>query len=185
MARLYLVRHGEPTGNWGSSPDPDPGLSPLGHQQAEIAADRLRLMTPKQIITSPLRRAAETAVPLVNHLALAPVVAAAVAEIPTPQNMAQQHRGDWLRAIMSRNWNDVEPGLQRWRDTGIQFLTTISTDTAIFSHYVSINVAVGAAIGDDRIHCFAPAHASVTILETNGRTLSLIEIGATAQTAVR
>ena len=99
--------------------------------------------------------------------------------------MAQQHRGDWLRAIMSRNWNDVEPGLQRWRDTGIQFLTTISTDTAIFSHYVSINVAVGAAIGDDRVHCFAPAHASVTILETNGRTLSLIEIGATAQTAVR
>ena len=185
MARLYLVRHGEPAGNWGSSPDPDPGLTDLGHQQAKATADRLRLLTPKQIVTSPMRRAAETAMPLAMSLSMQPHVAQEVSEIPTPDNMSMQNRGGWLRAIMAREWSEVDPSLRRWRDDTVAFLTRLNADTAVFSHYVSINAALGAAIGDERVMCFSPAHASVTILETNGRTLSLVELGDTAQTAVR
>jgi broad specificity phosphatase PhoE len=185
MARLYLVRHGEPTGNWGSSPDPDPGLTELGHQQAKATADRLRLLSPRQIVTSPLRRAAETAMPLAMSLSMQPHVVKEISEIPTPPSIIPQHRTEWLRAVMARNWSDVESSLQQWRESAVGFLTRLSADTAVFSHYVMINAALGSAIGDERVMCYSPAHASVTILETNGRLLSLVELGDTAQTAVR
>lgn len=183
MARLYLVRHGEPSGTWTDSHDP--GLTELGRQQAQTAADRLRLLQPKQIVTSPLRRAIETAMPLSLALSLRPTIAGEVAEIPSPANMSLEHRGEWLRAIMSRNWSQTEPGLRDWRDTIVAYLTRLQVDSAIYSHFVAINVALGASIGDDRVTCFGPGHASVTVLETNGRAISLVELGATAETAVR
>jgi len=185
MARLYLVRHGEPTGSWGTSPDPDPGLSELGHQQAATAADRLRLLTPRQIVTSPLRRAAQTAAPLATALSMQAEVVDRVAEIPSPATIAMQDRGDWLRQVMSGTWDVVDPGLARWRQAALDYLMSLSADTAVFSHYVLINVAVGAAIGDERVHCFAPTHASVTVLDTNGRGLTLVELGATGASAIR
>jgi broad specificity phosphatase PhoE len=183
MARLYLVRHGEPSGTWTDSHDP--GLTELGRQQAQTAADRLRLLQPKQIVTSPLRRAIETAAPLSFALSMQPTIAGEVAEIPSPANMSLEHRVEWLKAIMSRNWSQIEPGLRDWRDTIVAYLTRLQVDSAIYSHFVAINVALGASIGDDRVTCFRPAHASVTVLETNGRAISLVELGATAETAVR
>jgi broad specificity phosphatase PhoE len=183
MPRLYLVRHGEPSGTWTDSQDP--GLTDLGREQAKTAADRLRLLTPKQIVSSPLRRARETAAPLVDLTSMQPVIANQVAEIPSPPNMSLETRGDWLRAIMSRTWTGVEPGLRRWRDDVVSYLTGLQTDTAVYSHFIAINAALGASIGDDRVVCFQPAHASVTILESKGRALTLVELGQTAQTTVR
>lgn len=185
MTRLYLIRHGEPTGSWGTSPDPDPGLSDLGHQQAEAVADRLRLLTPKQIVSSPLRRAAETSRPLAKALEMKVSTAPAVAEIPSPETLSLSHRADWLRAIMQGGWAAVDPSLKTWRQSAIDYLLSLEMDTAVFSHYVLINVAVGAAIGDDRVHCFAPAHASITVLETNKKLMSLVELGTTGATALR
>lgn len=184
MPRLYLIRHGEPAGTWVDSHDP--GLSPVGREQAQVTADRLRLLQPKQIVTSPLRRASETSMALALALSLQPVVAREVSEIPTPENMSLEHRGDWLRAIMTRTWAQTDPGLRGWRDNVVGYLTRLQVDTAVYSHFVAINVALGASIGDDRVTCFRPAHASVTVLETNGRILSLVELGETAaETTVR
>jgi broad specificity phosphatase PhoE len=184
MARLFLIRHGEPSGTWGDG-EPDPGLTDLGRQQAQAAADRLRLLTPKQIVSSPLRRAYETSVPLAGMLGIQPTIAEAVGEIPTPANIELAHRGDWLRAVMTRNWSGVDTNLRRWRDGVVDYLTKLQTDTAVYSHFVAINVALGASIGDDRVVCFRPAHASITILETKGRVISLLEPGQTAETTVR
>jgi broad specificity phosphatase PhoE len=183
MARLYLVRHGEPSGTWADSADP--GLTERGREQAQAAADRLRLLQPKQIVTSPLRRAVETAMPLSSAMSLPPLTARQVAEIPTPANMSLEHRSEWLRAIMQRNWEHTDPVLREWRDGVVACLTRLQVDTAVYSHFVAINAALGASIGDERVVCFHPAHASVTILETNGRVLSLVELGATADTTVR
>jgi broad specificity phosphatase PhoE len=185
MAKLYLVRHGEPTGTWGVSPDPDPGLSALGHSQASAAAERLLASKPSTIITSPLRRAAETAAPLSRLMGLAPIVTPPVSEIPTPAHIAQEDRATWLRMVMTQSWDQLDPFLRQWRQDAIACLAGMPTDTAVFSHYVLINVAVGAAIGDDRVHCFAPAHASVTVLETNGSGLTLLELGTAGQSAIR
>jgi len=114
-----------------------------------------------------------------------PLIANAVAEIPSPANMSLVTRGEWLRAIMGGEWGETEAGLRHWRDNVITYLTQAPVDTVVFSHFIAINVALGAAIGDERVVCFKPAHASVTVIETNGRVISLVELGETAETAVR
>jgi broad specificity phosphatase PhoE len=185
MPRLYLIRHGEPSGTWGKSADLDPGLTDLGRKQAEGAGERLAKTPPKLIVSSPLRRARETAIPLARTMKIEPTIAQAVAEIPTPANVAFAQRGDWLRNLMQGEWNAADASLQAWRDGVVTYLADLQDDTAIFSHFVAINVALGAAIGDDRVVCFKPAHASITVLETKGRAISLIELGETADTTVR
>lgn len=183
MATLYLVRHGEPAGTWVDSHDP--GLTDLGREQAQTAGDRLRLVQPKHIISSPLKRAYETALPLSVALGVKPQIMNEVAEIPTPANMSLEHRGDWLRAIMTKEWGSLDSSLRAWREHVVRALTKIDTDTAVFSHFIAINAALGAAIGDDRVICFRPAHASITILEANARSLSLVELGNEGETVVR
>ncbi len=183
MARLYLVRHGEPAGTWADSADP--GLTERGRGQAQAAADRLRLVQPKQIVSSPLRRAVETAMPLSFALSMQPIITHQVAEVPTPTNINLEHRSEWLRGVMTRNWHQTDPVLREWRDAVVGTLTRLQVDTAVYSHFVVINAALGASIGDDRVMCFNPAHASVTVLETNGRALSLVELGVTSETTVR
>jgi broad specificity phosphatase PhoE len=184
MARLYLIRHGEPSGSWGQA-DPDPGLTDLGRKQAEGAAEILRKTPPRLIVSSPLKRARETAIPLARAMGMEPTIANAVAEIPTPASIAFEKRADWLRGLMTGEWGAAEPALQKWRTGVVTYLTELNEDTAVFSHFVAINVALGAAIGDDRVVCFKPAHASITVLETKGPAISLVELGETADTVIK
>ena len=66
MTRLLLVRHAAPAGTWGE--DDDPGLTELGHRQAaELVADPGERW-PGALLSSPLRRARETAAPLARRL---------------------------------------------------------------------------------------------------------------------
>ena len=185
MARLYLIRHGEPSGTWGQAGDPDPGLTDLGRKQAEGAAETLIKLGPKTIVSSPLKRAQETAAPFERLVGAKAAIAQAVAEIPTPSSVAFAQRADWLRGLMAGEWGAVTPQLQTWRSGVVAYLTSLPEDTAVFSHFVAINVALGAAIGDDRVVCFRPAHASITVLETKGCSISLVELGETAESAVR
>lgn len=183
MARLYLIRHGEPSGTWSDSRDP--GLTPLGREQAKSAADRLRLFGPLDVVSSPLRRAVETAEPFATYRGVLPVIANEVAEIPSPHDLGLDKRSDWLRGIMAGRWSETDSGLQAWRQTMLAYLKALPHDTAIFSHFVAINVALAAARKDDRVTVFSPAHASITILETGPLGLSEIEVGQTGQTIVR
>ena len=185
MVRLYLVRHGEPSGTWGQSDDPDPGLTDLGRRQAEAAAERLAKTPPKLVVSSPLRRARETAQPFAVAMKVEPTIADAVAEIPTPGSVAFAQRGEWLRGLMAGEWGDADPALVAWRDGVVSYLASLPEDAAIFSHFVAINVALGAAIGDDRVVCFRPAHASITVIEAKGRALSLVELGETGETTIK
>ncbi len=50
----------------------------------------------------------------------------------------------------------------------------------IFSHYVAINVIAGAATDDGRVVVFSPDNCSVTVFETDGGKLALIEKGSEA-----
>ena len=58
---LYIARHGESLGNTGESHSVDPELSPLGHEQAERLAKRLKSVHFDAIISSPFIRAVQTA----------------------------------------------------------------------------------------------------------------------------
>ncbi len=54
----------------------------------------------------------------------------------------------------------------------------------MFSHFVAINAAVSRLAGDDRVVGFRPDHTSITVLETDGRVVTLVSRGAEAQTGV-
>lgn len=174
MARLLLVRHAEPTASWGDHPDP--GLSTDGARQADAAAARLERHGPVPIATSPLQRAQATAAPLAQRWGVVPQVRAAVGEIPSPPALAGS-RVDWLRSVLAGRWADVESGTRAWRDGLLDALRAVEETTVVFTHFVAINVAVGAATGDDRVWSCSPAHASVTDLEVHGGDLEVVSLG--------
>jgi len=66
MARIYLVRHGKAAASF--TDDADPGLDVEGHEQAKQACELLTRHTPLVLLSSPLKRAQETAIPLAEKL---------------------------------------------------------------------------------------------------------------------
>jgi hypothetical protein len=54
----------------------------------------------------------------------------------------------------------------------------------VFSHFVAINAAVGAALGDRRVRQFEPGHASITTFTIVEGGLRLERQGAAATTQV-
>lgn len=177
MTRIYMVRHGQAAARYGQSADP--GLDALGQEQALRAANRLVSLGPLAILSSPLARARETAAPLAKLWNADIAIEPAVAEIPSP-DIELSKRAEWLGKIMAGSWRNVPPPLMQWREALIELLTLLTPDTVVFSHYVALNVAYGAAVGDDRVTAFSPDNCSITIFETDGSRLSLIERGSEA-----
>jgi broad specificity phosphatase PhoE len=181
MARLYLVRHGEAAAGYGDSLDP--GLSDLGRTQAEAAADTLARLPRMSLLSSPLRRARETAVPLERRWNLTATIDPTVGEVASPESDPAK-RSAWLKQVMQQRYPDVSAELRAWRDALVGYLRSCTGDTTIFSHFVAINAAVGAATDDDRLLNFHPDNGSITVLETDGHRLALVERGAEAATRV-
>jgi broad specificity phosphatase PhoE len=65
-----------------------------------------------------------------------------------------------------------------------QCLLSISKDTAIFSHFVAINVALGLAVNSDEVLLFRPGNGSITVLDNAGGELKLVRRGNEAMTKV-
>ncbi len=181
MARLTMVRHGRASANFGDALDP--GLDELGREQARVTAKRLAPSGPLTIISSPLKRARETAQPLAEMWKCEPVIEEAVAEIPSSAHSLAE-RAQWLRGFMAGSWRDAPMELAQWRKNAIAALIALSEDAVIFSHFIAINVAAGAALGDGRVVVFSPDNCSVTIFENSGGRLTLIEQGHEAATKV-
>jgi broad specificity phosphatase PhoE len=178
MTRIHMVRHGRAAAGFGESMDP--GLDDLGRSQAVAVAETLRGLGPLPILSSPLARTQQTAAPLAKLWSAVPVIEDAVAEIPSPKGMTLEERVAWLRKLMAGSWRDVSPELAAWREHCIATVAAIAQDTVIFSHYVAINVIAGAALGDERVVVFSPDNCSVTVFETDGATLRLVEKGSEA-----
>ncbi len=190
MTRVYLIRHGKPQSSWGDhGADPDPGLDEVGRTQARGASDFLMALPsthrPTHVLTSPLRRCRETALPFAMALDVQPGVERLVAEIPTPAGLSEAERGPWLRGAFQLNWAQVKGDIDYadWR-TRVARAVAGHGSAAIFAHFVVINAAVSAATGDERVLGFRPDHASITVFESDGETLTLIERGREAETGV-
>jgi broad specificity phosphatase PhoE len=181
MPRIFLVRHGHAAASF--TDDLDPGLDETGTAQAQAVAPDLAKNAPLKLISSPLKRAQETALPLQALLGGEISLEQRVSEIPSP-GLSLDERGSWLRGVMSGVWRDQSDELKVWRDELVNCLISQQTDCAIFSHFVAINVAVGFAEKDDRLTLFRPANASVTIFETDGESLILKSRGSEAETKV-
>lgn len=183
MTRLYLVRHGRAAAGWDT--DPDPGLDDTGRAQAVTVAARLAPLGPLPVITSPLLRCRETAAPLTERWAVEARVDRAVAEIPSPAGVAMADRVEWLRIAMGGTWGALDIGYARYRDTVVSTLLQIDADSVVFSHFIAINAVIGVCLGDDRLVVSSLDNCSVTVVDSVGGSLQLVESGHEADTLIR
>ena len=188
MQTLFLIRHGKPAAVWGEADD-DPGLDDAGRAQAEAARDHLLSLPegqrPSRVVSSPLRRCRETAAPTAEALGVEIEIDPGVGEIPTPSALTAEARPAWLREAFQGRWADIQGDLdyEQWRRRAAGSLLARG-GAAVFSHYVAINAVMSLLAEDDRVLVFRPDHASITTLQTDGQTLSLVTPGREASTGV-
>jgi broad specificity phosphatase PhoE len=177
---IYLIRHGEPAGAYGAHPNP--GLTELGARQAFAAAETLAKAGAKWAVTSPLARSRETAAQFEKLMETHARIETGVGEIVTPKGI--EDRAGWLRDIMGGNWADADRSLDAWRQSVLAAVEKMPEETAVFSHFVAINVIVGLLTNDDRVVVFKPGHASITKLSRVGGKLKVVALGSEAATVV-
>ncbi|MCY3885364.1 MAG: histidine phosphatase family protein [Gammaproteobacteria bacterium] len=182
MANIYFVRHGEASATFADHQDP--GLSELGRTQAEQTARKLNKLGPLPVLSSPLLRTQETARCLTNLWNTTLKIDARFSEIPTPASLEFAERSSWLNKIMNGSWMDLTNELQSWRNTMIDATLKFQGDCVVYSHFVAINVVVGAASGLSELISFRPTNASITCVSNTNNTLSVVYKGLEATTKV-
>jgi 2,3-bisphosphoglycerate-dependent phosphoglycerate mutase len=173
---LLLIRHAEPVRIVaGEVHGPaDPGLTERGIDQAARLAAWLAADGVDVIATSPLRRARETAAPLVDALGVEPTVVDGLAEYDA-------HSGEYipieeLRALKDDRWYATIEG--RWADVGgvdprvFQEQVVPAIDdliarhpgrrVAAFSHGGVVNVYLAHLLGIERLLWFHPEYTSIS-----------------------
>jgi broad specificity phosphatase PhoE len=174
MTVIYLIRHGQAEAGWNMQEDP--GLNDAGRQQAQQAARALSERGPLPVIASPLRRTRETANEFEMMWRRPATIDSRIAEIPS-LGMTLAERGEWLKGLMKRRWQELDEVIQSWRRAAIESLLGISQDTVVVSHYMIINAVASWATDDERVVCCKPLPGSRTTLERIGETFRIIEVG--------
>lgn len=185
VARVHLVRHGRAAAGWDT--DPDPGLDDVGRLQSGETAERLSRLDRMEIVSSPLRRCQETAAALSKLWADRPIaIESRVAEIPSPVGVPMSERVTWLRGVMAGRWSDLDEPFRTFRRDIVTYVSGLRTDTVIFSHFIAINVVIGACLGDDSVVIDSLDNASVTVVDVDAQGgLHLVERGRQANTLIR
>ena len=191
---IILVRHALPVRVEAAADGrpADPGLSERGQQQALRVVEALRHDEISALVTSPSRRARETAAPLAAALGLTPTVEDGVAEFD--RNDATYVPVEELKAADDPRWHrllagdlysvGVDPVV--FRATVVQAIEQIAASNpdgrvVIFSHSGTINAWAGQVLSQQRPIWFAPDYCSVNrfAAASNGRrgVLSLNDTG--------
>lgn len=174
MTKILLIRHGEAQKSPQSA---DPGLTEVGEQQARLLAQRLAGMTPVQLVSSPKARAQQTAQPLAQLWRQKVTVEQAVNEIPSPEGLPLESRGDWILGLLETSWDILDYSHQQWRKNIIDYLLSLRQDSIIFCHFMVINSAVAYVRNNNRIEQFRPDYTSMTELRLEDRVLTIQGLG--------
>lgn len=175
-ARLRLIRHGEAARDAGE--DADPGLSLEGVRQA-FALPAAIPDAPERLVSSPMRRARETAVPLANAFALEREICATYSELPWRAGQTVVDRQNDLTTALGASWSDLDPDWRDWRDALVDRALSERGDVVVVSHFVAINVLVGHALNDPRTVIIHPANTAVAEFAVTGEgRLTLVSRGA-------
>src|SRR2546427_11875567 len=130
--KLYLIRHGRASAGFAEAQDP--GLDEVGRAQAQAIAQELGPLGPLPLVTSPLKRARETAAPFEALWGLQARVEPDVGEIPSPVTDLQV-RAAWLRQALQGRWSDLPPTYREWRGRGGVCFQTHQTTTMCVSPF--------------------------------------------------
>lgn len=194
VAEVWLVRHADayeqPFADDGVF---DPGLSPLGRQQAELLARRTAEVRVDAIYTSPARRAMETAAAACRLLKLTPWTFDDLRELRLtagdgPEEMAAVRRlmrvGD-AGPNMLREWprdgESREAGARRVAAV-VDLLVERHPDerVVVFSHGAVINAYLGAVLGLGASLPIYPEYTGVSIVRGRGGERRVLCINDTA-----
>jgi broad specificity phosphatase PhoE len=140
---------------------------------------------PVPVIASPLLRCRQTAGPIAVRWEVDVEIEPLVAEIPSPAGIPMGERVAWLRTAMAGRWSDLGPRYVGFRDAVVGRLRAATAPMVVVSHFVAINAAIGAALGDDRMVLRSLDNCSVTVLEVEDGALHLVEGGHEADTLIR
>ena len=183
-AELLLIRHGESLpvrdGQVIDSVDghDDPDLDPVGVEQAERVAGRLRSEAITAIYVTPLRRTHQTAAPLAAELGVGPTIEPDLREV---------FLGSWEGGLFRRNMVDGHPlaaevlRTRRWdvipgAEPGSEFAERVERGitrvaethpdetVAVFAHGGTIAQALAIAVGSDDVWSFLSDNASISQL---------------------
>jgi probable phosphoglycerate mutase len=137
---------------------------------------------PAALLSSPLRRARETAEPLAAALGVAPLIEERFREIPAPVPLSE--RQTWLRAFMAQQWGQQAPDIVAWREGILSAVDGLPAGAVVFTHFLVINSIVGALQERRETLVFWPANASVTRLVRGPAGLAVSELGAQMRSTV-
>lgn len=193
--RLLLVRHGRPDEGHPVHAQ-DPPLHDDGRAQAEAVATRLAGEAVTHVVSSPLRRARETAEPLAARLRLPVQVIDGWAE--ADRHLDRYRSTETLRGLGPAEWAKFladpvrymggEP--ERFRADVLQALAqtmalqgpgTAAARVAVFTHGLPINLVLSHALGLPRLTHFPPHYGSLTRL--HGRSPDALQVVSVNETA--
>ena len=197
---LIVVRHAEPhrvdAGETGPEGEPgiaDPSLTARGREQAERLASWLAIERVDHVVTSPLRRARETAAPLAAARGLEPEIDAELREYDSES--ATYVPIEDLRAAKNDEWYATING--QWEVLGHEspesvrarvvprfedLITRFPGGTVVvIAHGGVINVYLAHVLGLDASLWFHPEYTSVSrVLAARSGPRSLVSLNDTA-----
>ena len=180
MTTIYFVRHGEAEAGFGSHRDP--GLSELGRTQAVATAKHLASVRTQFL--SLAVRCFELRKPHKNSpksgMHQSPSKIALQKSLHRSKTSPIVRRG-W-RTLWQVNGTICRLILKVWREALIDCVVSAPTDCVMFSHFVAINLLVGAANDHAAMVSFRPDNASISRFESDGSTLTVLGLGEQAQT---
>jgi len=189
---LLLVRHALPVRAETVDGSPaDPGLSEIGHGQAERLAAWLEGERLDAIYTSPLRRARETAAPLARARGLATRVSPGIAEFDA--DASHYVPLEELKATDPERWKAlIASGFYLGGDAGV-FRETVARAVdeivgshpggrvAVVCHGGVINAWVSHLLETERLFLFEPVYTSVSrFLAAASGERSVVSLNETA-----
>jgi len=189
---LLIIRHGLPVRIDDAGGPADPALSTEGHEQARRLADWLRHEPITAIVSSPMQRARQTAVPLAEAFGLEPVVDDELAEFDRGQHFyvpieeLKAARDPRYEALMRGEHLDSEVDPFTFRDVVTVAIERViegnrGGTVAVVCHGGVINAYASHVLGIDFPLFFQPHYTSVNrFLASSGghRSVgSLNEIG--------
>lgn len=173
--QLILVRHGQARRVESDVGIADPPLTEKGRLQAERLADWLHEHERiDHLAVSPLRRARETADPVVRRMGLVPEVVAELAEFDAgassyiPLEEMKAARDPRFRAMVEGEWGEFRSALdpESFRRSVVATIDGLAAEhrghtVLVVCHGAVINAYLGDVIGTPRLLWFEPHYTSL------------------------